>query len=241
MDEGHKKALFGEARAVVISVIIVPSILAWLQVRPPIIIGIGLSLLVILSAWENGYLTPAHWSPEGTVQNGRLRAIAGVALLCLVVGGGYLASSHWKQAEVQQPPVTEPTPAPQGPLASRFNRQIFVCDMPKRANEIGEWEQYASVVGESQGMTIEFHGLGSDGLRIEATPTPSTTPYVKMATEIRRLKDQLYVTRMPDFTGTIYDALSKLPITDPNTPEIIENTRRVEKLIGALVGTCHLI
>ncbi len=188
-----------------------------------------------------GSLT-AGWEPDGRVTNGRLRGLIGLVLLCALAGGGYLASHEWPaETGAQAPPTTPPEQAPQGPLTSKYGRIIFICNMPKRPNEIDEWQQYASVVGESQGLTVDMHGLGSDGLRIELTPPPQPIPdYVKSVTEIRRLKDQLYVTRITEF-APINRWMGELTIADPTVPAITAVTSRVEHLIGAPAGTCHLI
>jgi hypothetical protein len=184
----------------------------------------------------------ATWVPDGKVRNGRVRGLIGFALLGCLVVGGYLVS-HRTPADTEPPIPQPPAPAPENPaltLVSKYSHIIVVCKMPKRPNEIDEWQQYAKVVGESQGLTVELHGLDSDGLRIVVTP-PSATTFSKVTTEIRRLKDDLYVTRIIDLTNQVTQMWADQTVTSPDDPVIMENIKRVEKLIGAPDGTCHLI
>jgi len=62
-----------------------------------------------------------------------------------------------------------------------------------------------------------------------------------VTTEIRRLKDDLYVTRIIDLTDKVTQMWADQTVTSPDDPVIMENIKRVEKLIGAPDGTCHLI
>jgi hypothetical protein len=210
---------------------------------------VGMIMAALIAALSGGNLLwnalpehfrfgPALWSPDGGVQHGKTRGLIGVALLCLLVGGGFVAS-QWRQVPDTQIPILQAPPAPterNETLVSKYNHMIFLCDKPIKDNEKNEWKEYASVVGASQGILVVFTDLENGGLKFEATP-PQPSPIVKATTEIRRLKDQLYVTRILEMSAAY--AWMALPITDTNDPQLQEQILRVERLIGAQPSACH--
>jgi hypothetical protein len=236
MGEATQKSLARWGYDLIVSVLIVPGILAALQVNPWVWVIGGFCSLVILRAWEKGYITLATWTPQGKFQNARFRRIAGFVLLLLIVGGGYFTSrwrptSH-KSVSSEGSIVVQPTET----LASKHNHMIFLCNKAKGDNERDNWKQYASVVGAAEGVSIAFTDLENGGLKMETT-TPQSSGVMKITTEIRRLKDQLFVTRTLE-TSTA-QAWMALPITNPNDPQVQEWIVRTERLVGAQAGICH--
>jgi hypothetical protein len=259
MDEGRKKTLIGEARAVIISVILVPAILAWLQVSPPVIVGIGLSLLVILSGWENGYLTPARWSPDGRVQDGKLRALVGIVGLCLIVGGGYIAS-HWPTAFLRSSRAPSATDIgvskATGPLASRLDHFILECDIPPPAGktveqtiaELNEYKKNMDVLGDALGLSITLEAIrGGIRMEIEAVTDEAkrrTMPFsslgvTKLTLEVRRVAKVESVSAFVKIPPQL-EFFSLFP-PNPLAPDTIAARQKIEQILGVRHGTCHVI
>jgi hypothetical protein len=100
--------------------------------------GIGLTVTLLLTAalvalrgeGKLGSLS-ATWAPDGTIQNGKLRAAAGVVLLCLIVGIGYVGS-HWPTSFLRSA-SSEPSGQKAAeftvPLLSRLDHFILACDI----------------------------------------------------------------------------------------------------------------
>jgi hypothetical protein len=94
MDDKQRKEVVKWSRDLIVSVVIVPATLVYLQMSPLVVIAGGVISLILITAWDRGYLTSASWSADGTIRDGLLRATIGVVLLCGLLGSGY-AVSHW--------------------------------------------------------------------------------------------------------------------------------------------------
>ena len=81
MDEAQRKERAKWARDLVISVVLVPAFLAWLQMSPVVIVAGGLCSLAILKAWENWPLLRAKF---------KLGAVLAIfCLFCMFGAGGW--------------------------------------------------------------------------------------------------------------------------------------------------------
>jgi hypothetical protein len=251
MDDVRRQAIGKWARDLVISVVIVPAILVWLQMSPPVIIAAGILCLFLLKVWEWGYLAPATWTPDGKVAHGKARATAGITLVLIAVAGFY-TSLHWSlfRLPTAQPKgsVTELF-SPAGKLQSTVGKTIYVCSeqSPTQTMTRKEFEQTLKVYGESLGVSATVSDI-PDGLKIEFS---ADTPEGKIrlgsikrwTLEVRTTGKRIIATSSVEFAdllGVLGELFQMMPV-DPTNKQTIEAMRMIEQLIGVPEGGCQII
>jgi hypothetical protein len=132
--------------------------------------------LIIWFAW--GHLTPATWTADGKVSRGRIRAVGGVVVLCVLISASYVAS-HWPTDFLRSPsPSTQTTSAPTeptGPIMSRLDHFILGCDRPppppnktveQTLAELREYKSNLDIWGDAFGVTFTMVTIRG-GVRID--------------------------------------------------------------------------
>ena len=211
-----------------------------------------LTWIVVLTGWVTGSLALGTLSERSitwrAISIGLLAAFFAVELSFVQWHFHGLPKSADKEqselpSDVKPPTPPQPKepivkPAPQETIVSKYNRLIFVCDKIKKVGEFDDWVEYSSVVLTAQGYTATYSSLENGGLRIEVTI--SSLLVTKVTTEIRRLKDQLYVTRIFE-SASYLQMLSERYVTDPHEQAVEDHRASVERQIGADPGKCNLI
>jgi hypothetical protein len=178
----------------------------------------------------------------------RLSWKRGGALIALVAG---LSLEYWycsiNERARPEPPKQEaanPTPPPAPttkqprqvpPFYSSYNRLNIICDKPPKKDENAELKKYIEVMSATVGWKPKFTDI-PNGIRIEVYQNIPEIPLV--TTEIRRLKDQLYITRIYGFMGAMRD-LMDVPIVDPNAAK--NGIAIVAEWLNIEPGKCRLI
>jgi hypothetical protein len=202
--------------------------------------------------------SPLIWSP-----NGKVRAWIGIAVLCIVLGGGYTAS-HWPLPWMWPIQIPPSPPAPGGsgvtmppslPIQSRLERFIFTCDVPPPASDQEAAEQKARlqknirVWGDSLGVDTSFVDIG-DGLQAiaEAKTLEAKARFAsmgimpgitKLIAEARSNgKQQIIVVRadIPKKSLMIYGL-----IPNPNDPQLQEGRKLLAQFLEVPESACRMI
>jgi hypothetical protein len=167
-------------RDLIISVIIVPAILTYLQMSPLVVAIAGIYCLFVLISWENW-----DWFSARLIR----KAPVGVGLFAIMLStigwyySHYSATPLWVSVEPPPmvisppplggvtPPPSEAPPLPQVPIQSRLNRIIFVCDMAqplKPEDETKQIDQFKSRMqgwAATLGLDVSFPEL-KDGIQV---------------------------------------------------------------------------
>jgi hypothetical protein len=229
---------------------------------------IGLSLMAVsiigLAVWFFGWrvqtlISPATWTPEGRIENGKLRAAVGALLLCGLVAAGYAASKweEWSAASIIQEPPHQPVPMPPSSLASRSDKFIFACDIPrdpkvtpeKTAAAKAETQKELKAWGEVIGFTITMSDIeGGFRVAVEAETVeaknrmmsagvwPSVT---KVFIDVRRIGPRIIVSAYADMPKE-FSIFSMIP-PDPELPQVKTAEKQISQFLGVKEDTCHLI
>lgn len=191
MDDSRKRELVRWAVDVIISAVIVPAILTWLGMSPPIVIMAAFVCLCLLKAWEWGYLVPATWTPDRKVEHGRLRACIAIALFCLLAVGviftrqispdfiSKLIAASPRGSFPKASPSAVPTAnsenfPPNGVMISTEGKGVLRCDVPPTsaptveefARQFEIFKNQNAGLGDTLGIDINVSAI-RDGFRVD--------------------------------------------------------------------------
>jgi hypothetical protein len=204
------------------------------------------------------FATRAIWRP-----NGYLRPWIGVALLVVILVGGYISShgyinhSPFAPKKLPAPPVPpQKIPSP-GLILSTSTRFIFACAIPpdlnasplqqaeRRATLRNAVEAWGAAIGFDMDMTdipsgiritIEAKTSGAKSKLISFGILPAVT---KINFELRRIGQQIIVTVYPELPPQ-FDFFAIFS-PDPTLPQVTLFEKNLDTLLNAEQGACHLI
>jgi hypothetical protein len=170
------------------------------------------------------------------------------ALLAITIWG----MSWWIAPRVSAG-APSPAPSPNPPqLLSRMDRFIFACDVPPPDAETAaqlpqkkeQFKQTWDVLGDAIGMSVDVTDIRGGVRMIFDATTPEArrrliTSYVsKLTIEVRRVGEIEIVTASVDLP----EIVRFLSFMAPVQPQDTANSQsKIEKLIGAPEGGCHLL
>jgi hypothetical protein len=254
MDDKRRKEVAKWGRDLIISVILVPAILASFQMNPLIIAACALASLLILAAWENQFRFFA--------------VITAVAVAAASIGWDYwyysqivLSAPRPAQVEALQPSAAPPNSVARltsDQMASRATKLIFACNVPldpsitdaKRAKQREQFEKDAKAWGDTIGfsillsdidggyrLTIKAETLEAQGRLITAGGSPALSAVSYM--DFRRIGEQVVVAVYSDLPKG-FEFFSLFPL-DPADSKITTVANNISKLLAAPAGTCRVI
>jgi hypothetical protein len=202
---------------------------------------------------------PATWSPNGTVQDGKVRAGIGLVLLCGLMASGYVASQwdEWSIASIIKEPPHQPILLPPSSLASRSDKFIFACDIPrdpkqtpeKYAEQKAELQKELKVWGDVIGFAVTTSDIeGGFRIIIEAETQEAKNRMVsagiwpavtKVFIDVRRIGQRVIVSAYADLPKGM-EFFSMIP-PDPTLPQVVTAEKQIAQFLGANDGACHLI
>jgi hypothetical protein len=259
MQPERRKQVGKWGRDLIISVIIVPAILAYLQMSPLVVAIGGAYCLFILVSWEN-------W---GWISQRFIRKVpVGIGLLAIMlstVGFYYSRYSTPPFWVLSEPPIVIPSRAPPSaggvtlpptlPLQSRLERFIFACDVsPPQNDQEAEaqklrLEKNIKVWADSLGVDISFADL-DNGIRATAeAKTPEAkvrfltmgimAGVTKLIAEMRRNGAQQIVVVRAEIPKKFLFIYGLTP--DANDPHIIQGKQLLEQFLEVQEDACRLI
>lgn len=206
----------------------------------------------------------ASWSA-----NGRLRSGASIAMLCLILAGGYgllwggygllsrmTPTGHEVPTPKERPaeaPVTTATttPAPAIPLRSIMGDLIYACLVPAPAGsglgttlfaqQLDYFSKNLKVFGDSIGAKFDVSAIDG-GIRIDMDAL-TDGPRAPITGPFH--KGAIEIRRVGNFEVVNIKIempeLFKLFSVNPDTPEVVTWANNINHLLAAKDGTCHLI
>jgi hypothetical protein len=210
--------------------------------------------LIIWFAW--GRTSQATWTADGKVSGGKTRVALGIVLLCVLIGGGSVAS-HWPLNFLMSSSGAPTPPEFTGPITSRLNHFILSCDVPPPPPgksvtgslwELQDYNRKLDVLGDAMGVTFTMETIRG-GVRIELEATTdeakqrilslSSIGVTKFTFEIRRVEKveliSLIVKLPPQFA--FYGWIPPNPAAS-DTKQVISF---VEHFFGFKPGICQLV
>jgi hypothetical protein len=254
MDNERRKEVAKWGRDLIISVILVPAILAWFQMNPLIIAACALASLLILAAWENQFRFFA--------------VITAVAVAAASIGWDYwyysqIVHSAPRPAQVEASqlsaaPLDSASRIASDRMASRATKIIFACNIPpdpsvteaERATQRKQFEKDAKAWGDTIGFSIQLSDIdGGYRLTIKAetleaqsrlitaggSPALSATSYM----DFRRVGQQIVVAVYSDLPKG-FEFFSLFPL-DPADSKVTAAANNISKVLGVRAGTCRVI
>lgn len=219
-----------------------------------LIMAASIIALIIWFSW--GHLTPATWTESGAIRNGRIRALIGIALLCSLLGGGYVASSWPAGVTLPWRPSSQ-VPAPRAPLPSQStvasaDRFIFSCSgigAVEFTVKMDSLKANLPIWGDAIGFGIAFSDVAG-GVRITVeSKTPDAKNRLlsfgvvsnikKLIIEVRLISQQVIVTVYGELPPTLkYFALIS---ADPGWPQVQSAIKEIAATLGLQPNECRLI
>lgn len=214
--------------------------------------------LAVWFAW--GRMSQATWTADGKVSGGKTRIALGIALLCVLLGGGYVGS-HWPTAFLRTQASSNgntPPSGPVGPIASRLDHFILRCNRPltpvgktveQSLADLNEFKRKLDIIGDAMGLAFTMVTIrGGVQLDIEAVSDEakqralplSAAGVTKFTMEVRRIDDKteivsLFVKLPPQFS--FYGWIPPNPLA----PDAITMVLWIEQFLGSPPGTCHIM
>ena len=201
-------------------------------------------------------LGPATWSPDGKIANGKIRATAGIVIVCVIFGIAYVGS-HWPATSRSATPKQEEAAIAE-PIMSRGDKLLFACEIPppdeksvqQFPQQLEEFKKNLAVVGDALGITYTVTIIrGGYRIDIEAvseeikrnTLMSSGIPGVTTLTfELRRVRKQILISMYANYPENVRQFFS-LITPSPDSKEAIRATRQTERILGYPHDACHMI
>jgi hypothetical protein len=214
--------------------------------------------LIIWFAW--GRTSQATWTADGKVAGGKTRIALGAALLCVLLGGGYVGS-HWPTAflRTQAPSNGNASPSgPVGPIASRLDHFILRCNRPltpvgktveQSLADLNEFKRKLDIIGDAMGLAftmVTIRGgvrLDIDVVSDEAkqrTLPLSAAGVTKMTMEVRRIDNKTEIVSLFIKLPPQLSFYGWIP-PNPLAPDTITMVIWIEQFLGAPRGTCSVM
>jgi hypothetical protein len=263
MDSAQRKEISKWGRDLIISVIIVPAILAYFEMSPLVIIAGGVASLTALATWE-------RWE---AIKTGRKAKIAvGLIYLMGAVGSGWWFFSSMKPpssmtniaeetsklipdsqtSSISTAPVAE---LDRNTLQSSEEKAVLRCDVPPPSDPTQFPRQYQEskeglgAYGDALGLDISLstirggvrivYAASSDEGKLRLWRATGTT-ITKFTLEVRRVGQYELLTFVPERNDVAPEVARRIPIQGPN--ELLHKFEQtMESLISAPSGACHLI
>jgi hypothetical protein len=213
--------------------------------------GTGLHIL-----WSNlpvsikTAIAPVIWKPTGY-----LRSWIGILLLCILMGGSYIAS-HFPIDFLRSAPGSPAIPEPTGPIISRLNHFILACDVAPPPPEsltdllwqLQDYKQKLDILGDALGIAFTMETIRG-GVRIEAEavtdeakqriPSLSSMGVTKFTFELRRVEKNEIVSVIVKLPPQL--AFNAWIPPNPAAPDTILLIGWVERFFSFKPGACRLL
>lgn len=205
-------------------------------------------------------IRPAFLAPTGKV-----RGWIGIAVLCFVLGSGYIVISRVTARSPEIPlPQPRPSAAPQSTaelptiLISRGDKLTFACDVPppdekeapKVHQKIEEAKRNLEIFGDAIGATYTVTYIrGGIRLEIEITSedmkrkiliATGLSDVTKLIYEARRVAQQEIISITANFPEPLRQFYS-LQTPDPTSKASITVQTQIERLFSVPTGGCHMM
>jgi hypothetical protein len=184
-------------------------------------------------------LVSSIWPPGDKV-----RRVIGIAILCVIFGGGYVLSRVYPGAAPAPPP-----PMAGADLQSRANKFIFACPKPPRTDQrsrdeiMAELRNNVKALGDTFGVEITIDDI-PQGFRMNVAPASpeSAIKLGGMAShfEFRGVGQQILIATLIDFPFPLSLVASLMPI-DPKSEQSLKLRKNVETMVGARQGACQFL
>jgi hypothetical protein len=185
-----------------------------------------------------------------------IKATIGIAILCAMFGGLFLAS-HWPTGFLKtEKPSSGYPPEPTGPLMSSMDDFVLRCNIPPPPPtktpldslwELQDYKQKLDIIGDAIGVRFTLHTIRG-GVSLEAEAVTDEAKHRMPLSQVGVTKMTLEIRRVD--TIELVNVIVKLPpqlsfygLLTPNleAPDTILLVRTIERFLGVSAGTCRVV